>query len=389
MNQYTYDHETRTMMTMFLNSMSDIIVKRFNVNKDPRDQIKTRIVYAPKQRVLADLLDRDQNLKLPVIACYIGGISRDVGRVWNKIQGTYHLVEQNKKTFNEKTPLPIDLNINVSIMTRYQEDMDQIISHIIPYINPYFIVSWRTPKRPDFEIRSQVIWNGTVNIQYPNDLNSSMVARVVADLSFTFKGWIFQGINSNSTVGTIYEIKSNFINLNDIPAEFLLKEDMAKYADDSIRETVIYDAVPPQPQMIEPDRTKVGQPHTFVIHGMSLGSTKNVYLSGIPFNSMSLVYDMFSNFPHLSADNPPFTGVMLSLSTWKAEKHPIEYLTFVMPSASIPGRVDVIVENQFGYGTLTKSVRVNTFNPFVPGTVSYATHIPYQVPYLSGIEIFI
>ena len=36
------------------------------------------------------------------IGPYIGGISRDVNRVWNKIQGTYHLVEQNKKTFNEK-----------------------------------------------------------------------------------------------------------------------------------------------------------------------------------------------------------------------------------------------------------------------------------------------
>jgi hypothetical protein len=45
---------------------------------------------------------------------------------------------------------------------------------------------------PDYEIRSPVIWNGNVNIQYPQDINSSVVARVQADLSFTIKGWLFK-----------------------------------------------------------------------------------------------------------------------------------------------------------------------------------------------------
>ena len=77
MNRYTYDWEIQTLMTMFMNSMSDIVIKRFNVHKQPQDQIKTRLVYAPKQRVLNDLLNRDQNLQLPVMAFYIGGITRD------------------------------------------------------------------------------------------------------------------------------------------------------------------------------------------------------------------------------------------------------------------------------------------------------------------------
>jgi len=389
MIQYTYDHETRTMMTMFLNSMSDIVVKRFNVHKEPRDQIKTRIVYAPKQRVLADLLDRDQNLKLPVIACYIGGISRDSSRVWNKIQGTYNVPNTTKTSVNEKTPLPIDLTINVSIMTRYQEDMDQIISHIIPYINPYFVVSWRTPKRPDFEIRSQVIWGGSINIQYPNDINSSTVARVVADLSFVFKGWIFQSAEARPSINNIYEVKSTFENITNIPSEFLLTEDITKYSDLSSSDKVFYDAVPPKPQLIQPHSLKVGTQRTFVVYGSELKSTKNIYLSGLPFVSDSILYDNFASYPNLSANNPPFFGIMLSSTMWKIERDSGEYLTFVMPSAASPGFVDVIIENFYGYGTLTKNVRVDTFNPFVPGTAKHSNFIPYQVPYLSGVEFFI
>ena len=46
MKQYTYDFEVETMLTMFMNAMSDIVIKRFR-NRQTRDNLKVRIVYAP------------------------------------------------------------------------------------------------------------------------------------------------------------------------------------------------------------------------------------------------------------------------------------------------------------------------------------------------------
>ena len=106
MRNYTFDWEVQTMTTMLLNALSEIVVKRYNVHKAPQDRIKTRIVYAPKQRVLADLLDRDQNLQLPVMAVYIGGIARDNNRVFNKVLGTFTNSTGSTVT-NEPQPLPI------------------------------------------------------------------------------------------------------------------------------------------------------------------------------------------------------------------------------------------------------------------------------------------
>ena len=197
------------MITMFASAMDDIVVKRYNKFRDPQDSIRCRFVYAPKQRVLADLLDKAQNLQLPVVALTNGGITRDPNRVFNKIQGSY--MSSTDPTVANKLlqPVPIDLNINMTILTRFQEDYDQIVTNFIPYFDPYIIISWRTPSMPDQEIRSQVFWSGNVAATYPYDINSTNVARVEGTTSFTFKGWLFKA-KPTTPEGIIFNINTDF-----------------------------------------------------------------------------------------------------------------------------------------------------------------------------------
>lgn len=368
---------------MLLNSMSDIVVKRFNVHKETRDQIKVRIVYAPKQRVLADLLDRDQNLQLPVMAVNIGGITRDTARVYNKILGSFQSSAGSTVSYNERSPLPIDITYNVSIMTRYQEDMDQILSHLLPYINPYFTVSWRTPLRQNEEIRSNVFWNGNVNIQYPSDVAATQVARVVADLSFVFKGWMFQA-KPDDPIGNIHVIHSTYAdNSRGISSEYLLESTVRESTDTS--DYIRHDGVPPQPKLIDPYFVSVGETKQFNLVGNAFSVINNVYLSGHPVEYLSTQQDPFSNSSELSAQYPPFTGVKLLSSDWFYNKETL--CSFIMPPPQCVGRVDVILEGPVGYGKLTDHVRINTFNPFVSGTPQYNAFVPYQFPFLSGIEV--
>lgn len=197
------------MITMFASAMDDIVVKRYNRYREPQDSIRCRFVYAPKQRVLADLLDKAQNLQLPVVALTNGGITRDPNRVFNKIQGSYLASNDPSQANKLKQPVPIDLTINMTILTRFQEDFDQIVTNFVPYFDPYIIVSWRTPSMPDYEIRSQVVWSGTVAATYPYDINSTTVARVEGNTSFTFKGWLFKAKPSGPE-STIFNINANF-----------------------------------------------------------------------------------------------------------------------------------------------------------------------------------
>jgi hypothetical protein len=106
-------------------------------------------------------------------------------------------------------PVPIDLTINMTILTRFQEDYDQIVTNFVPYFDPYIVISWRTPSMPDYEIRSQVVWSGNITATYPYDVNSTQVARVEGTTSFTFKGWLFKA-RPSSNEGIIFNINSNF-----------------------------------------------------------------------------------------------------------------------------------------------------------------------------------
>ena len=89
----------------------------------------------------------------------------------------------------------------MSVISRYQTDMDQILSNFIPFSNPYVVISWKVPKKfnlaVDQEIRSEVLWDGNVSLSYPTELASTNKARITADTSFTIKSnlYPFQGSN--------------------------------------------------------------------------------------------------------------------------------------------------------------------------------------------------
>lgn len=376
MNQYTYDFEVQTMSTVFMNAFSDIIIKRFDVNKSERDGVKTRIVYAPKQRVLNDILNKDQNLQLPVVAVSIGGIARDENRVFNKIQGTYHTPTNGAYSIHERGVLPIDITYNVSIMTRFQQDMDQILSHIIPYINPYFIVSWRTPNRPDHEIRSKVLWSGSASVQYPIDLNANQVAKVTADLTFTFQGWLFQ---QTDLVPNIYTFQNSLVHtgLADYDSLISTSAQVLSSLNSIAVDKVSYTSIPPQPKFVEPFAIKSNTVQSVTVWGDGLDNTINVYLSGNPVALSASNQNPFSSSSSLLIKNPPFVGYKLPTSAWTINKltNSVTFLTDPPSALSGIGNLDIIIQNAQGYGKQTQ---------FAPRN----THSSIQVPYLSGIQVF-
>jgi len=103
----------------------------------------------------------------------------------------------------------------MSILTKFQSDMDQIISNFVPYNNPYIILSWKVPStttqgglETPQEIRSEVLWDGNISLAYPTDLAAMEKYRITGDTSFVIKGWLFPYMQHSS--GNIYFIDANF-----------------------------------------------------------------------------------------------------------------------------------------------------------------------------------
>jgi len=78
------------MVTQFIAAFDDVVISRYNKDREEQDQINVRYIYAPKQRVLHDIINLNKTLTLPAISVNISGISRDSSRVFNKLDGFYY-----------------------------------------------------------------------------------------------------------------------------------------------------------------------------------------------------------------------------------------------------------------------------------------------------------
>lgn len=222
MKNYTFGFEVQTLLEQFVGAFNDVIIKRYdntNTAVNPTSGFKVNYVYAPKQRIYNILQSpAPGGLTVPAIAVNISNISRDPSRVFNKNDGfSVNLAYQTDGIVGKKIlqPVPINIGVNMTIVTKYQSDMDQILTNFIPYCDPYIIISWKLPKGNynqkeslPYEIRSEVLWGGTINMVYPQDLAPNAPFRVSADTSFVIKGWMFK--DSNEIVKRIYTIESKY-----------------------------------------------------------------------------------------------------------------------------------------------------------------------------------
>lgn len=236
MKNYTFAWEIQTLLEQFVAAFNDVIVKRYDKDKNvvvPTNGHKVRYVYAPKQRVFNSLTTpAPGGITVPVIAVNISGISRDNNRVFNKNEGfnvTYDPKDgSGSYVKNILQPVPININVNMTIVTKFQSDMDQILTNFIPYCDPYIIISWKLPSiatsSNPYEIRSEILWGGNINLNYPVDLNPTQSYRITADTSFIIKGWLFKKMDEVfNKVYTIQSVYNDGMLLVDEPAKSLIQ----------------------------------------------------------------------------------------------------------------------------------------------------------------------
>ena len=216
MKNRAFHFEIKNLLTQFVAAFDDTVISRFDKNRNAKSNIDVRYVFAPKQRVMYDIVNKAQNITLPVVAINLNSISRDESRVFNKLSPSLIPAQEKEDPRTSSKflmPVPVNLEISMSILARYMQDVDQIVSNFVPYNNPYIILSWKVPSdfgtEYDQEIRSEVLWNGNLSYSTPTDTSYSEKFRITVDTSFTIKGWLFPEEKSN--VGNIYKIDNNFI----------------------------------------------------------------------------------------------------------------------------------------------------------------------------------
>jgi hypothetical protein len=368
----TFHFEIRDLLTQFIAAMDDVVIGRYDKNRNKHETIKVRYVHAPKERVIYDIVNKSQNITVPVISISITSIQRDVNRVFNKIDGLYAPI--NKNRFDSTVigmPIPVDLSIAMSIITNYQSDMDQIISNFVPYSNPYIVICWKIPKEFGIEyveeIRSTVIWDGTINLEYPIDIESTGKPRFVANTNFTIKGWLFPQEPDN-LIKNIYFVKSNFRTTSKLDLSYdqinaLSAEGLQYDALTNIRKetemvsvsgvpyvTNLYMNTSAGPNLLLDTNVIIGNKNSFLILGKNFNYTTNVLIS----SNSSTFYNNLTTFNY--EYYPEIRGFILPKTFYKILNKNSIYIT--LPNLTENADMNFVVTNFIGWSD-TNSINTN------------------------------
>jgi hypothetical protein len=369
MKEYVFHNEFKIVRNQALNVFDGLVVKRFNETDDTTviDRIPLNIVFAPKNRVIYDMVNKNQHIKCPIMSFTTSNIQFDKSRTFNKIEGQ----SLNSATLSSggriPQPIPITFDLKASILVTYNRDLDQILTNILSHFYPYIIISYIHPN-VNQEVRCKIEFDGNIALSYPSDLSSNVPYRIIADMTFTVSTWIYQNFDNISNI--IHNIPITFASVSALADDYEYLHSM-EYPD-----RTDYLTVSGRPQMsnIYPYVVDHNNDNQINLFGVMFEDIKGVIVSDINTQMYDTsAYEIFTPFissKRLSSLYTSFTGVSVDNLTIADNKT----LSFTIPKPANSGYLEVVAWSDYGVGFLT----TDTYRP--SGT--------FQFPYSNGIELF-
>lgn len=295
MRKYSYHFEQLDLITLFVAAFDDAFLYRYDAaTREAKERVDVRYVFGPKHRVLHDLTDRSKVLTLPVVTIEQTGLTRDATRIQNKDKVfTMRSLGEAGKISKIPTPVPVNMEISVSIIAKFKQDIDQIVQNFITYCNPYIIAYWKVPESfgMDFinELRSEIQWSGNITYDNPKNVSPDVKWRITADTTFTIKGWLFPNLQLQQE--PIYTVRTELQAVNLQNKVYNTYDDFSALSGLSYESEVITVSAYPEftntfystsgsnIPITEPIGILGFNPNTFIFYGKRFGFNNTWYLS--------------------------------------------------------------------------------------------------------------
>ena len=176
---------------------------------DPSDgtvleEIKVPLAYGPKQKFLVRLEENQSNRKvaitLPRLYFEMTGIEYDSSRKTSPIQKYKTIIADNgNEVRTQYVPVPYNLNFELGVIAKSQDDALQITEQILPYFQPSFSVTLNMI--PDMNEKRDVaiVLN---NISHEDEWDDSFYERryIIYTLRFTMKSYLYGPYNTSDVI---------------------------------------------------------------------------------------------------------------------------------------------------------------------------------------------
>jgi hypothetical protein len=220
MFEYFYNEILRKTVISFGTLFNNISIKHTDSSDQVVSVIKVPLSYGPTQKFLARLnqspdLNKPTSLTLPRMSFEFTGLTYDPARKVSTTQ-TFTVKDPNDGSETKKAymPVPYNMQFELSIMTKLNDDALQIVEQILPYFQPSYnltveLVEEIKEKR-DIPI---VLENITMQDDYEGDFSTRRV--LLYTLRFTAKTYLFGPVIS-ATKDIIKSAKVSYITGTDL-----------------------------------------------------------------------------------------------------------------------------------------------------------------------------
>ena len=215
MFEYFYNEILRKTIISFGTLFNGITVKQTSSAGAVEDAIKVPLAYGPTQKFLARLnqlpdLNKATSITLPRMSFEFTGLTYDPSR---KLTTTQKFVVKDPVTEKNSSkaymPVPYNMQFELAIMAKLNDDALQIVEQILPYFQPSYNVTVNLVgsinEKRDIPI---VLENVTMQDDYEGDFETRRV--LLYTLRFSAKTYLF-GPVSAATDDIIRSVKVNYL----------------------------------------------------------------------------------------------------------------------------------------------------------------------------------
>ena len=141
MFEYFYNEIFRSVIIGFGSLFNGIEIKHKDASDDVYSVIKVPLAYGPTQKFLARLeqtpdLNTPVQMTLPRMSFEFTNLQYDPERKVTQSQAFYVVTDGGEKVKKTFMPVPYNMTIELSVMTKLNDDMLQITEQILPYFQP-------------------------------------------------------------------------------------------------------------------------------------------------------------------------------------------------------------------------------------------------------------
>jgi len=196
MFEYFYHEILRSTIVSFGTLFNNISIKHKDESDNTTSVIKVPLAYSPTQKFLARLeqspnLNKPVQISLPRMSFEMTGLTYDPSRKVTTTQ-TFVAGLATDKTKPRKVfmPVPYNMSFELSIYTKLNDDMLQIVEQILPYFQPAYTLSVNLVETIGEKRDIPVVFEG-ISMQDDYEGNFETRRALIYTLRFTAKTYLF------------------------------------------------------------------------------------------------------------------------------------------------------------------------------------------------------